>query len=132
MALEFGLAAEGWCPKGRRAEDGVINTHYPLKETARAHYIQRTEWNVRDSDGTLIVAKLPLEGGTAATEKIARTRRKPCLVLHPDDTDAVSLLRNWIEENAIGILNVAGPRQSSGLDPYEATERLLRGLLSDA
>ncbi len=125
------MAGEGWCPKGRRAEDGTIDPRYPLKETSRVHYIQRTEWNIRDSDGTLIVARHPLEGGTAATEKLARVRNKPCLVIHPDDPDATRMVEDWIRKHAITVLNVAGPRQSSGLAPYEATERLLRDLLTD-
>lgn len=125
------MAGNSWCPKGRRAEDGVIDARYPLTETLRAHYIQRTEWNIRDSDGTLIVAQPPLEGGTAATERIALKRGKPCLVVHPDESDAQERLRSWLRDHDIETLNVAGPRQSSGLAPYDATERLLRGLLME-
>ena len=44
----------GWCPKGRKAEDGKVPTQYQLTETPSASYLQRTEWNVRDSDGTVI------------------------------------------------------------------------------
>jgi len=33
VALELGLARGGWCPKGRKAEDGRIPPQYPLKET---------------------------------------------------------------------------------------------------
>jgi len=44
----------GWRPKGRKAEDGPIDPKYPLKETPTASYIQRTEWNVRDSDATVL------------------------------------------------------------------------------
>jgi len=86
---------------------------------------------VRDSDGTLIVARPPLSGGTAATEALARKHGKPCLVIHPDDGDAVATLMAWIGDKSIETLNVAGPRQSSGDDPYDATERLLRALLTD-
>ena len=132
VALDLGIAGEGWCPKGRRAEDGEIDGRYPLKETPRADYIQRTEWNIRDSDGTLIVARAPLAGGTAATARIASKLGKPCFVVHPDDEiNAPDRLSLWLHIHRIGVMNVAGPRQSSGLDPYEATERLLRGLLMD-
>ena len=131
VALDLGIAGEGWCPKGRRAEDGEIDGRYPLKETPRADYIQRTEWNIRDSDGTLIVARAPLTGGTAATARIASKLGRPCLVVHPDDSDTPDRLRTWLQDHEIESLNVAGPRQSSGLDPYEAAERLLRGLLVD-
>jgi len=54
-ALECGIPIGGWCPKGRRAEDGVIPERYPCRETPSAAYEQRTSWNVRDSDGTLVI-----------------------------------------------------------------------------
>jgi hypothetical protein len=52
VALALGIPCGGWCPKGRKAEDGE---RYPLKETPSAGYSQRTRWNVRDADGTLIL-----------------------------------------------------------------------------
>src|SRR5262245_51361441 len=57
VALELGIPCGGWCPKGRLAEDGPIPERYPLKETTLRVYPQRTEWNVRDSDGTLVLAQ---------------------------------------------------------------------------
>lgn len=57
-ALDWAIANEvphaGWCPKGRLAEDGPIPPCYQLKETPRKDYLQRTEWNVRDNDATMI------------------------------------------------------------------------------
>jgi hypothetical protein len=54
----------GWCPKVRKAEDGPIDPKYPLKETPLAAYLQRTEWNVRDSDATVLFSIEPnLTGG---------------------------------------------------------------------
>jgi uncharacterized protein YjbI with pentapeptide repeats len=55
-ALSLFLPVRGWCPKGRIAEDGIIPPVYPLQETTSTDYAVRTEWNVRDSDGTLILA----------------------------------------------------------------------------
>ena len=58
-ALDAALAAAfpcgGWCPAGRKAEDGVIAARYPLQELTRTGYPDRTLRNVRDSDGTLIL-----------------------------------------------------------------------------
>ena len=54
-ALHHDVECGGWCPKGRKAEDGTIDPKYPLKETPSVAYIQRTEWNVRDSDATVLV-----------------------------------------------------------------------------
>ncbi len=53
-ALTHGVECGGWCPKGRKAEDRPIDLKYPLKETPSESYIQRTEWNVRDSDATIL------------------------------------------------------------------------------
>ena len=44
----------GWCPKGRKALDGPLDYRYNLEETPSGNYLQRTEWNARDSDGTVI------------------------------------------------------------------------------
>ena len=68
-------------PRGRRAEDGPIDQRYPLSETPWDGYPQRTAWNVRDSDGTLILTRGRPDRGTALTERLARRRNKPCLVV---------------------------------------------------
>src|SRR5512134_3746342 len=80
-ALALGLPCGGWCPRGRRAEDGAIPLHYPLRETPTARYPQRTEWNVRDSDGTLILTRGRPRGGTAYTISVARRLGRPLLVV---------------------------------------------------
>ncbi|MCB1984487.1 MAG: hypothetical protein KDF49_03580, partial [Nitrosomonas sp.] len=49
-AIAHNVSHGGWCPAGRRAEDGVIPSHYDLQETDSKEYKQRTKWNVRDSD----------------------------------------------------------------------------------
>src|ERR1043166_1868000 len=81
VALEWGVPCGGWCPRGRRAEDGPINPRYPLVETPWVGYPQRTEWNVRDSDGTLILTRGEADRGTALTIELASRYQKPCLVL---------------------------------------------------
>jgi hypothetical protein len=40
--------------EGPEGEDGPIDPKYPLKETGSASYLQRAEWNVRDSDATVL------------------------------------------------------------------------------
>ena len=59
FAIEHDIPYGGWCPKGRKAEDGPIGSRYLLKETPTSTYPQRTEWNVRDSDGTVIFSLAP-------------------------------------------------------------------------
>src|SRR5262245_55320595 len=81
VALELGLPCGGWCPRGRRAEDGPIPDHYPLRETRSPAYPVRTRWNVRDSDGTLILTRGRPDRGTLLTEELARDMGKPLLVV---------------------------------------------------
>src|SRR4051812_7853330 len=85
-ALDFALQRHiphgGWCPKGRLAEDGGIPPRYQLRETPGPDSIQRTEWNVRDSDGTVIFSiKELLSGGSKQTARLVARHRKPCLHL---------------------------------------------------
>ena len=68
----------GWCPKGRLCEDGTINPRYQLKETSTKSYSQRTEKNVRDSDGTVIFIISPnITGGSKKTAELAAKHHKP-------------------------------------------------------
>ena len=83
-ALAHGVACGGWCPHGRRTEDGPLHPRYPLVETPLTAYEQRTDWNVRDSDATVIFSLSErLSGGSRVTREQALRRRKPCLHLHP-------------------------------------------------
>jgi hypothetical protein len=111
-ARAAGLPLGGWCPRGRLAEDGPIDPGYPLVETPSADYAQRTEWNVRDSDGTLVVARGRPTGGTALTMTIARRHGKPLLVVDLSRDPLPEAVSGWIESRSIGTLNVAGPRES--------------------
>lgn len=134
-ALDAGRAASvpigGWCPRGRRAEDGAIPDEYPLSETPSEDYAQRTAWNVRDSDGTLIIAPSDLEGGTARTREEAQRRGQPWLHVDAPDADSISAIREWIVDEGIRILNVAGPRASEVEGIYETALRILDHLLGD-
>jgi len=81
-ALAHNLPSGGWCPKGRKAEDGPIDPKYPLKETPSSSYLQRTEWNVRDSDATVLFSIQPTSsGGSKRTMEFARAHKKPNLHL---------------------------------------------------
>lgn len=106
----------GWCPAGRRAEDGVIPSHYDLQETDSKGYKQRTKWNVRDSDATLIISlHSELIGGSLFTQKYASKIGKPCLHVYAD-SQWQAKIKIFFEVNAIHALNVAGPRGSNALN----------------
>ncbi len=114
-AIANGIQHGGWCPEGRLAEDGVIDGKYNLRETPEAGYSQRTEWNVRDSDATVIVSRAArLTGGSLFTMELAAAQRKPCLHLSGllDAPENARQLRDFIRRNGVKILNVAGPRAS--------------------
>jgi Circularly permutated YpsA SLOG family len=126
VAIELGISHGGWCPRGRLAEDGVIPPHYGLTEHPSPSDDDRTRQNVADADGTLILCLGQPRGGTKLTRDEARRRRKPCLVVSLGEEPDVAAARRWLAENRIGVLNVAGPRdsQSPGIGP-QAAEYLL-------
>lgn len=112
-AIQQGLPHGGWCPKGRIAEDGVLDSRYALQETGSAGYRQRTRQNVVDSDGTLILNIGELDGGTMETMRLAERFKRPCLVVQLDiESDGSQQVKEWIRANGIAVLNVAGPRES--------------------
>ena len=127
VALELGIPCGGWCPRGRRAEDGLIPDSYPLRESPTANYAERTALNVKDSEGTLILSHGPLRGGTALTKTFAERYRRPCLVVDLRDATPQQV-HDWLETNSIRVLNVAGPRESSQPGIARQTAAFLRML----
>lgn len=114
-AIELGLPHGGWCPRGRRAEDGKTPRRYRLRETRTTRYAERTELNVKESDGTVLFFRGPLKGGSALTARLARKYRKPLLRIDLSAVgrlEAERRLRAWLIDNHIAILNVAGSRES--------------------
>lgn len=115
-AIARGIPHGGWCPRGRKAEDGTIPRRYRLTETPSDAYLERTEWNVRDSDGTVILSLAEtLTGGSRKTAELARQHGKPWLHLAREAArdDAGDQLRRFTQEHNIRVLNVAGPRAST-------------------
>ena len=112
IALALGINCGGWCPKGRRAEDGVIPSRYPLSECDDRRYQIRTEKNVLDSDATLILMLGALSGGTALTARLANRHERPLCLFDLNDPADVTPILSWMDNHAIRILNVAGPRES--------------------
>lgn len=127
-ALALGISIGGWCPRGRVSEAGPIPRCYRLRETPSRDYIQRTEWNVRDSDATLIVNSGALDGGTLRTVRLAREKhRKPFLVVQLGRRVQPGKFRAWLRVNRVRTLNVAGPRGSKRVGIYgEARQYLAR------
>jgi len=131
-ALEKNFPCGGWCPLGRKAEDGAIPVRYPLKETESEDYKERTERNVADADGTVVLTRGEPTGGTAFTITLARGYGKPYLVLDLESGDAgmPATIQTWVRENNIRVLNVAGPRESNSPGIYKIARALLEKVIS--
>jgi hypothetical protein len=111
-AMEAGIPVGGYCPRGRLAEDGTVPERYPLTECTRSGYPARTEKNVVESDGTLVLNIGRLSGGTKVTADCAEKHGRPFLVVQLDQAPRTDEALAWIEERGIRVLNVAGPRES--------------------
>ena len=132
VAIEIGIPHGGWCPRGRRAEDGAIDARYLLQETDEADYSIRTEMNVRDSDATLILNRSGLTGGTKFTVQCARRLQKPYLVVALDEPrllDTRQIVIDWLVTEKPQVLNIAGPRETTQSGIYAAAREFLANVL---
>jgi len=131
-AMELGVPHGGWVPKGRRAEDGVIAERYNLREMPTERYQDRTEQNVMDSDGTLLISRGELTEGSELTRRLAVQHKRPTLHVDLETMTALEAAKTisiWILRNKIEILNVAGPRASKDSQIYRIAKRILKSVL---
>jgi len=140
-AMMLGIEVGGWCPRGRRAMDGMIPAKFPLIETRGKSYQTRTKWNVRDSDATLIICRNEPAGGTALTMKYCEQLGKPFEVFQLNSvgtTEAVGKMHgaadpdsllHWLHYYHVQVLNVAGPREEKHCPIYAQAYAMLSGLI---
>jgi hypothetical protein len=134
FAIRHGIPHGGWCPRGRRAVDGQLPACYQLRETPSEDYLQRTEWNVRDSDATWVFSlEEELTGGSKDTVAFAEKLRRPWLHFHPGNWSChpgpgVRFMRAFAGRYGDGFrLNVAGPREAAdGPSVYQWTFNCLK------
>jgi hypothetical protein len=124
-AIQLKITHGGWCPQGRLAEDGAIAKKYKLRETAERDYAVRTAKNVLDSDATLIIHRGKLTGGTLLTSKLAKRQKRPIFIVDLKSEPTFDSFFDWLTENKIAKLNVAGPRESTTTGIYEQAYQLL-------
>ena len=122
-AKELGVATGGWMPQGFMTEEGPHPEYaelYGLKEHQSPKYPPRTEQNILESDGTLVIANDLQSSGTRLTIHLCAKLRKPCRIVAFEEPVIMSLLYRWIKENHIEVLNVAGNRESKapGIGDY--------------
>lgn len=111
-AIVHGIPHGGWCPKGRKTEDGALDERYLVMETPSSNYLERTEWNVRDSDATVIFTMIEeLSGGSKRTAEFAEKLGKPWFHFKPR-VDPKYLAR-FLTRHQVIVLNVAGSREST-------------------
>jgi hypothetical protein len=131
-ALEAGFPCGGYCPKGRRAEDGVIDDSYPLEEIDGG-YAQRTLRNVQAADATLVFYTEKLSGGTLQTVKYCHREMKHCLEIDTaglDDSAAIRAVSEFLRDRQVRVLNVAGPRASGSPAIYRRVRNVMLGLIA--
>ena len=131
-AIACKVSHGGWLPAGRMTESGPLPSHYVMDELDDPSYPRRTRKNVEESDATLIISRGDLTGGSALTAKYATECGRPCLHIDLSGLEphrATDKIGAWLEENDVGILNVAGPRGSSDGMIYEDVYRILVDLL---
>lgn len=131
-ALEVDFPCGGWCPEGRRAEDGEIPERYPVTVLPGAGYRQRTRRNVMDSDGSLIIYFGELAGGTRETLRFCERLGKPFLAVDGLQTsigDTAAAAIHFITHHRIGVLNVAGPRESTHVGAGEYAKQVVSEIL---
>ena len=133
VAIELGIPHGGWVPAGRLAEDGIIPECYNVLETPSSDPAQRTEWNVRDSDATLVISNGRLIGGSQLTLEMAKKYEKH--YLHIDlsvvtEIEAINQIIIWLNSMDCKSLNVAGSRNSEDSKIYQNAKIILSNSLA--
>ena len=129
VAIELSIPHGGWIPKDRKTEDGKLPDKYRLKEMPTSSYAERTVQNAIDSEGTLLLFRGTLAGGSELTHKTAILHDRPCLHIDlgtMNALQAVKTIHSWIVRHRIEILNIAGPRVSEDSEIYDISAKNLR------
>jgi predicted Rossmann-fold nucleotide-binding protein len=130
VALTLGIDCGGFCPKARKSEDGTIPLKYPLTETHTDNYTERTELNVKNSDGILILLAGTADRGTQLTMDLCKRHHKPCIAINLAEDKPVDI-KSWLEKNSVHILNVAGNRESISPGIHDMAYRFLLQTFDD-
>jgi len=132
VALTHGIECGGWCPAGRLDEFGKIPDRYPIQELHDGGFTERTFQNVKDSDGTVVIYPRELAGGTEQTVRFCVELQRPHELIDASKLSsevAAKLITDFVRKDKIGILNVAGPRQSEWTEGYDYAFRVLNAFL---
>lgn len=139
-AIELNILHGGYCPKGRKAEDGRIPDRFQMTESNSASYPYRTKHNVREADATIVFSWSPLQKGSLLTVDTALRLHKPLhLVVLDNVAGTFPNLRDLEKREAIGwlelvtpsTLNVAGSRESRRPGTEQLVKQFLVEVLED-
>ena len=132
-AREAGIPTGGYCPHGVLPEDSILPESYSMTELKSLLSAQGTQKNVVEADGTLILNKGEVTGGTLLTQVFATEHGKPYLVVQLDAVKVIKQERviDWLAEQEIKVLTIAGPRESKYPDGiYNEARHYLQALFS--
>lgn len=142
-AIDLGIPHGGWCPRGRKAEDGTIPARYDLVETESSGYPARTEQNVVDSHCTVVFTYGRPTGGSKKTVSLAEKHARACLCVDlaaMDDDAAARTVLEWLHPGGLmmegvpvpppnPVLNVAGSRESKAPGIQERVRNVMKTVL---
>lgn len=129
VGKELGLETGGTTTPGYYTENGrdeslkdfgvtEISPELQAGRKGREFYLPRTEQNVLNSDGTVYFSTDEDSAGRIATQRFAKQHNKPFL-LNPTSQE----LAQWLIDNNIGTLNVAGNRGSKVSPEFDSQVR---------
>jgi len=140
-AIKLGIPHGGYCPKGRKAEDGKIPDNYNQIESFSSNYLVRTEKNVCISNFTLIFINDRLTGGSKKTKDYCERHCIPYMIVTRiidcmDPTVIDNVRHNITFELSKGFyldtpftINIAGNRESKSPGIQEYAKHFLMEVL---
>ena len=132
VAMAEGLACGGSCPAGRQADDGPIPEKYPLQEITDRDHLVRTENNVRDSDGSLLLYRDSIHGGTAYAEEMCKHLNKPVMLVDLNNPPAITVIVDWFKKNQLHVLHIGGQREKTSPGIYKQASVFIMDVLTAA
>src|SRR5262245_48658602 len=126
-ARELGIETGDIAPKGWLTENGpkeVLLRSFGLSECEKEGFPARTQRNVADSSGTLLVSEYETNR-SRLTFEVATQLSKPLFLVAFGKFGNVQDFRRWLEEHQIQVLNVAGNRESQSPGIAEFTRQFL-------
>lgn len=132
-AKRAGLQTGGTLPRGFRTQDGyrpIYKELYGMNEHVDSSYGPRTAENVKNSTGTIRLARHWDSAGEILTLKCIKKHKKPyfdCDLTRLPDIDDLIL---WLHTNNVEILNIAGNSEATSPGIESIVEPFLYSLFT--